>query len=154
MGSAPALTIRLEIGLDPELQEYLQAWFAYKSPNPALDRIMRKVDEIMSTQAEITAALDKIDAATTKIGSNVQIVADGLQTISGEVDALKTALEGAGVPQALVDRAAALSARVQAASNTLDAQVPVLIGIAAKGAVDPVPVPPPPPPPVEPPAIP
>ena len=96
MAPGPALTIRLEIGLDSALQVILQAWFNRQPQTPALDRIERKVDKIMASTAEITAALDKIDSATSKIGANVQIVADTLQVVSSEVDAFKAALAAAG----------------------------------------------------------
>ncbi len=107
----------------------------------------------MATEQQVIDALNKIDAATTKIGGNVQIVADTLQVVSKEVDDLEAALKAAGVSDALVSQAASLGDKVQAASDSLDAQVPVLQAIAAKGTVNPVPVEPPPPPPPPPPGL-
>lgn len=103
--------------------------------------------KIMATEQQITDALTKIDAATTKIAGNVGTVATTLQTVSDEMDALEKALASAGVSDALVAQASSLGDRVQAASDALDAQVPVLQAIATKGAANPVPVPPPAPPP-------
>ena len=114
--------------------------------NPQLDRIESMLRTIMATEQQVVDALNKIDAATTKIGTNVQTVADTLQTVSNEVDALEAALKAAGVSDALVAQAGALSDKVQQASDALDAQVPVLQGIAAKGVMNPVPTPVPAPP--------
>jgi chromosome segregation ATPase len=103
----------------------------------------REIQTIMATEAEVKAALDKIDAATTKIGSNLTVISGTITTIGTEVDALVDALKNAGVPQAILDQATALGVSLDAASNALDAQVPVLNAIAAKGVINPVPVPPP-----------
>lgn len=100
--------------------------------------------KIMATEAEVKAALDKIDAATTKTAANLQVVADLDQKISDELDALLAKLQTAGVSQELLDATSALAERAQASSDALDAQVPVLQAIAAKGAANPVPLPVPP----------
>jgi len=115
-----------------------------------LQVINDKLDKIMISEQQVADVLNKIDVATTKIATNVQVEADGLQTISGEMDKLQSALAaalaaGTGVSQALVDQANTLQTKVQAASDALDAQVPVLQAIAAKGVTNPVPVPVPPP---------
>jgi|ERR1035437_5969656 hypothetical protein len=101
---------------------------------------------IMASESQVIAALQKIDAATTATAANLQIVSDTDATISTELDALVAALKNAGVSQALVDQADALSTKVQASSDTLAAQIPVLQAIAAKGVLNPVPVPVPAPP--------
>ncbi len=133
--------IQVNIGLDPTLRAILQALVT--SNTTTLDRIEQKVNQIMATEQQVIDSLNKIDAATTKIGTNVQTVADVLQTVSTEVDALEAALKAAGVSDALVAQASALGDKVQSASDALDAQVPVLQAIAAKGVINPVPVPPP-----------
>jgi predicted GTPase len=136
------LEIQINIGLDPVLRALLQA--LVNNPTAAvLARIEQKVDHIMATEQQVLDGLAKIDAATTKIAGNVQVVADVLQTVSTEVDALEAALLAAGVSQGLVDQVSAIGDRAQAASDALDAQVPVLQAIAAKGVINPVPVAPP-----------
>jgi len=95
----------------------------------------------MAKEQDVLDALAKIDAATTKIGATIQTEANVIQTVSDEVDALVTALQNAGVSQALVDQASALAEKTQASSESLDALVPVLQAIAAKGVTNPVPVP-------------
>ena len=104
-------------------------------------RLNKRLDKIMATEQDVVAALQKIDAATTKIAANVQGEANTIQTISDEIDALISKLSNAGVSQALLDEATALAEKTQAASDALDAQVPVLQAIATKGANNPVPVP-------------
>ncbi len=105
-------------------------------------RIEQKVDKLMGLAEDNAAAMAKIDAATTKIASNVQIIADTDQKISDEMDAfLAGVTPGATLTQEQVDAAKALSDRLQASSDALDAQVPVLQAIAAKGNTNPVPVP-------------
>ena len=100
---------------------------------------------ILMAIADIDAALAKIDAATTKTAANIQIVADTDQKISDEIDAfLAAAPPGTVITDAQVASLQALGDRVQASSDALDAQVPVLQAIAAKGAANPVPVPVPP----------
>lgn len=120
-----------------------------------LDSISRKADQILMDEELVKQSLDKIDAATTKAAGNLQILADTDQRISDEFDALAADLatlkaNGTGVTQALVDRAAAGAVRAQAVSDSLDAMVPVLTAIAAKGVTDPVPLPVPPAPPAPP----
>lgn len=151
------LSLHVVVGLDPEMKGiFLQAIADAKAQREsnltALNRIEQKVDRIIMDNKLITDALDKIDAATTKIAANEQIVADSLQTVSSEIDEFKKALADAGTSPALIAKAESLGTRVQAASDFLDSQVPVLQGIAAKGHTDPVPVPVPPPPPAVPPA--
>jgi len=116
-----------------------------------VNQIKGDTTKIMANEQQVIDALQKIDAATTKTGGNIQIIADTLQVVSKEVDDLETALKNAGVSDTLVSQATSLGDRVQAASDALDAQVPVLQAIAAKGVVNPVPVEPPPPPPPPPP---
>jgi hypothetical protein len=115
----------------------------------ALNIINTKEDLIIMDEQAVKDALTKIDAATTKIGGDVKIVADNTQAINNDVDALLAALKaalasGGGVTQALVDQANALATSTQTQSDALDALVPVLQGIAAKGVINPVPVPVPP----------
>lgn len=114
-----------------------------RNTNQRLERVEQGVTKIMATEQQVVDALNKIDAATTKVATNLTVVAQVTQTISDEMDALETALQNAGVPQALVDQASALGDRAQAASDALDAQVPVLQAIATKGVINPVPVTPP-----------
>jgi hypothetical protein len=97
----------------------------------------------MATEAEITAALDKIDAATTKIGQNLAAASGVIGSIGTEVAALVAAMKNAGVSQALLDQAIMIGDHAQLASDALEAQVPVLQAIAAKGALNPVPIQPP-----------
>ncbi len=120
--------------------------------NSQLVSISGKVDTILMDESLVRASLDKIDAATTKAAGNIQTLANTDQTISNELDTLNSALaaalkSGSGVSQALVDKAAALSAQSQAVSDSLDAMVPALTAIASKGISNPVPVPVPPAPP-------
>jgi hypothetical protein len=120
--------------------------------NSQLVSISGKVDQVLMDEALVSTALDKIDVATTKAAGNIQTLANTDQTISTELDALNSALaaalkSGSGVSQALVDKAAALSARSQAVSDSLDAMVPALTAIASKGVANPVPIPVPPAPP-------
>jgi methylaspartate ammonia-lyase len=137
-------TLNVVLHLEPTLLALLQARVQPTDTDEMLKRLERKVDTIIMNEQKVIESLAKIDSATTRIGSNVQVVADGLQTVSGEVDALQEALKNAGVSQSLVDQAAAIGNRVQAASDALDAQVPVLTAIASKGHTgDPVPVAPP-----------
>jgi uncharacterized phage infection (PIP) family protein YhgE len=124
---------------------------------------LHKIDLRRMTM-ELKDALAAIDAATTKIAANVEVQATALQTqantiqtISDEMDALELALKNAGVPQELIDQANGLASKTQAASDAMDtqvtalqAQVPVLQAIAAKGATNPVPVPVPEPAPTAP----
>jgi uncharacterized protein HemY len=110
-----------------------------------LDRIAEMEQKIMATQADIEAALSKIDVATTKTAANIQIVADTDQKISDEIDVLlKEVQPGTVVTDEQVTRLQSFADRMQANSDALDAQVPVLQAIAAKGAGNPVPVPVPP----------
>lgn len=118
---------------------------------PASKHDLKQLEnKIMATEQQVLDALGKIDTATSKIATNLQTESTVLQTVSDEIDALKTALSNAGVSQNLIDTATALQAKVQASSDALDAQVPVLQAIAAKGVLNPVPVPPPAPTPVVP----
>ncbi len=95
----------------------------------------------MDGNEQIQAALDKIDVATNKIATNVQSNANVIQTISDELDALVAKLmTSTGVDPALVQKAQNLADRAQTASDALDAQVPVLQAIAAKGVSNPVPI--------------
>jgi hypothetical protein len=119
-----------------------------------LDRLEQMVtqslaneEKLMATEQQVVDALTKIDAATTSIAGNLTTVASVTDTISTEVDALVAALQAAGVAQSTVDMAVAIGAKADAASTALNAQVPVLQAIAAKGVINPVPLPPPPPPP-------
>jgi len=128
-------------------------------------QIKGDIKTIMATEQQVAAALTSIDAATTKIGSNLSVIADTqaaqgavISTISTEVDTLVTALQNAGVSQAIIDQATAISDKASTAASTSDtlvtalqAQIPVLQAIATKGVVNPVPVEPPPPPPPPPP---
>ncbi len=111
--------------------------------NHRLKRVEEGVIQIMATEQQVVDALNKIDAATTKVAGNLTVVAQVTQTISDEMDALETALQNAGVSQALVDQASALGDRTQAASDALATQIPVLQAIASKGVLTPVPVAPP-----------
>lgn len=103
--------------------------------------------------------LKKLDDTTNKIGDNViiiaattQTIADTDQTISTELDTLiaNAAANGNTPPdvlaafQAAADKLQGNSDKADAAVVALQAQVPVLQGIAAKGAPV-VPAPPPPP---------
>lgn len=126
--------------LNPELDQRL------RNIEQLLKQVLAKENIIIMDEQKVKDALSKIDAATTKIGANIQTVADTDQKISDEIDALQSALaaalaNGTGVTQDLVDQAAAVSAKAQASSDALDALVPVLEGIAAKGVVNLVPVP-------------
>jgi len=118
-------------------------WECFKSHFlPVTKHDLEKFEErIMAKEQDVLDALAKIDAATTKIGATIQTEANVIQTVSDEVDALVTALQNAGVSQALVDQASALAEKTQASSESLDALVPVLQAIAAKGVTNPVPVP-------------
>jgi len=111
-----------------------------------LKRLEDKVDKLIMGQAEIEAALAKIDAATNKLATNVQAIADTDQKISDEIDAF---LANVPVGTVLTDAQAAklqsLADLAQTTSDASDAQVAVLQAIAAKGAVNPVPIPVPPP---------
>lgn len=132
-------TLRVQVNLDPVTTAAL-ARIEHK-----LDTIIDKENQIMATEAEVQLALQKIDDATTKTAANVQVIADLDQQISNEVDQLLAAAQAAGVSQAILDRITSIGAKAQASSDALDAQVPVLQAIAAKGVVNPVPVEPPPP---------
>lgn len=107
--------------------------------------ISHKLDKIMAAIDDANAALAKIDAATTKIATNIQTEAAVIQTISDELDALVAAGPGQGIPAEFLTKLTAVANGAQASSDALDAQVPVLQAIAAKGATNPVPVPVPPP---------
>ncbi len=123
-----------------------------------LTNIEKTIKEIKMTEQDFLVVLKQVDDTTTKIGSNISTIggvvqgeADTIQTIKTEVDALVAAQQQAGVSQTIVDATKAIAAKLQTSSDTsdaavtaLNAQVPVLQGIAAAGA--PV-VPPPPPPP-------
>lgn len=116
----------------------------------------RLLKEIRMDDAQLKELLSKVDVTTTKIGTNVDTIAgvqqteaDVIQTISNEVDALVAAGQAAGIsPEAaaklqdIADRLQGSSDRSDLVVTALQAQVPVLQGIAAKGA----PVVPPPPP--------
>lgn len=129
----------------------------------AIEILNTKADKIIMDEALVSALLTKIDAATTQIAANVQSEADSLTNVSTtvaaigtDVDALQAALAaalaaGTGVSQALLDQATALQSKTQGASDALQAStdnlaalVPVLTGIASKGAINPVPIPVPP----------
>lgn len=96
----------------------------------------------MLNDQEVIALLMKIDGATNKLATNVQIIADTDQTISDEIDAF---LAGTRPGTVFTDAQAAqlqgLADRLQSSSDAADAQVVVLKAIAAKGAVNPVPLP-------------
>ncbi len=105
-------------------------------------QVINKLDQIMANQADIEAALTKIDTATNKIAANVQAIATVDQTISDEIDAfLKATPVGTVLTDAQVAQLQGLADRAQSSSDASDAQVAVLQAIAAKGAVNPVPVP-------------
>lgn len=108
-------------------------------------RLTQKLEKIMAAIDDANAALAKIDGATTKIATNIQAEADIQQKISDELDVLIANAAGQGVPAAFVTSLQGVADRVQASSDALDANVPVLQGIATKGAQNPVPVPVPPP---------
>jgi hypothetical protein len=133
-----------------------------------LDQVLTKLgalqvlgEKIMATEQAMADALVAIDKATTKISDNLVAtnaaltdVSSVVGTISTEVDALVLALQNAGVPQALIDQALSIGSKADAAGTATDAVVaattalvPVLQGIASKGASNPVPVPVPPVPP-------
>lgn len=124
-----------------------------------LDRILRNQEKAKVTQQEELALLQALDAATTTIGGNVQKVADDVQTISTaaagiskEIDQLLANQSGnvpddvASALNTLKGKVDTLKAAAQSSSDALDAQVPVLQGIATKGSTTPVPVPVPAPP--------
>lgn len=107
-----------------------------------------KVEEIKHMDQETQNVLNKIDTSTTKIGANVGIIATNTQTIantdqviSDELDALIVKLTALGntppdVLQALQKQADNLqknSDASDAAVVALQAQIPVLEAIAAKG---------------------
>lgn len=108
------------------------------------------------TDAEVKVVLTGIDATTTKISSNLDTVAsvqqseaDTIQTISNEVDALVANAANNGISPETATQLQGIADRLQASSDKSDAtvtaikdQVPVLVGIAAKGAPV-VPAPPP-----------
>lgn len=100
---------------------------------------------IMATQADIIAALTAIDTATTAIANSIASESGVIQTISDEVNALVAAVPaGTVITDDQITQLQSLASRAQDAANSLTAQVPVLQGIASKGAANPVPVPVPP----------
>lgn len=124
-----------------------------------LTHIERKVDTIIMTDAEVLAVLNQVDATTTKIGANLDTVAAAqaseanvVQSISDEIDALVAGQGANGISDATAAKLTDIANRLQTSSDNSDkvtaaiqAQVPVLTAIAAKGAPV-VPAPPPPPP--------
>ncbi len=141
------VTVHHEIALDPDLKEILQAFSnAVSVDHSTLARIEQKVDTLIMDDTLVIAALKKIDDATTKIAANDQIIADNLQVVATDQDALLEALKNAGTSPALIAQAESVATRVQAASDFMDTQVPVLQAIAAKGHTNPVPTPVPEPP--------
>jgi small-conductance mechanosensitive channel len=135
---------RLTINLTPD--ELAQVSATLLGVKAQLDRIEKGVQTVMATESQIASVLNQIDATTNGIAANLTTVASVTTTISTEVDALVTALDNAGVSQALLDQATALGTKAAAASDALNAQIPVLNAIAAKGVLAPPPPPPPPPP--------
>jgi hypothetical protein len=116
--------------------------------NAKLDRILTKLgalkaqgEQIIVNEEQMKDALDKIDVATTKTAANLTVVSDVVGTISTEMDTLVAGLQAAGVSQALIDQAVALGAKADAVVEATDALVPVLQGIASRGAVNVVPIP-------------
>ncbi len=96
--------------------------------NQQLDRIERKVNRIMSQLDDANAALAQINDATNSIATVTQ-------TISDELDAaLAGATPGSQITPEFLDG-------LKATAGKAAALVPVLQGIAAKGASNPVPVP-------------
>jgi 50S ribosomal subunit-associated GTPase HflX len=121
-----------------------------------LETIQQTLEEIKMTDQEVKAVLDKVDATTTKIGSNLDAVAAAqaseasvVQDISDEIDALVAKGANSGVSPETASLLTSIADRLQASSDNSDkitaaiqAQVPVLSAIAAKGAPV-VPTPPP-----------
>jgi len=117
--------------------------------NKKLDDLGQKVGKIMLNEQQELDLLATLDRTTTAIGANVSVIATVNQTISDELDALLLKQQAEGVSQAILDATKALADKSQAAATALEAQIPVLQGIASKGAANPVPVPVPPVPVVE-----
>jgi len=117
-----------------------------------LDRLLEIGEKLLMTSQEELALLKAIDDATTTIGGNVQKVANDVQTISAAAGQISTEIDqllaNSNVPSDVADalnalktKSDALQTAAKASSDALDAQVPVLQGIATKGAGTPVPVP-------------
>jgi len=111
----------------------------------ALAGLKEQGKQIIMEEQQVKDLLAEIDQATNEIGENVSIIADTDQVISDEIDAFQTALadalqRGQGVTQELIDQAAAVKGRAHASSKALADLVPVLKGIASKGATNVVPV--------------
>jgi hypothetical protein len=147
--------------------------YQHPVPDPRLDLLEQldaKLTTIQHTQELILAkeqealdALKLIDDATDAIGANItaigvttQSIATAGKTIDDEVKSLLAQLGNiSGIPQSVMDgltkigtKTAAMTTAAQTATDALNAQVPVLEGIAAEGASNGVPLPPPPPIPV------
>lgn len=157
---------RLIVGMDSlRIDVYVHSGPA--AEDPRMDQIVNilnivkgNTEKIMATEQQALDALKIIDTATTKIAGNVTAIValqvqqgGAVKTISDDVDSLLASLQSAGVPQDIIDQATAIGTKATAAGAASDgivaaaqALVPVLQGIAGKGAVNPVPVPPPPPP--------
>lgn len=110
-----------------------------------LTEIKHDVKEIRVTQQEMDIVLGKIDTTTNHTAQNVQTIADIDQRISDEMDAFIAANPaGTVLTDAQVAQLQGFADRTQATSDASDAQVAVLLAIAAKGApVVPTPAPPP-----------
>lgn len=99
-------------------------------------------EKIMSSLDDANAALKTIDDATTKIGGNVADIGKITQTVSDEIDTfLASATNNAGIPAELLAGLTNTAAKAQLAADASQALVPVLQGIASKGATVPVPTP-------------
>ncbi len=105
-----------------------------------LTNIILNQEKLMSLETQVEADLAAIDAATNTISGNLGLLGAGLTTISGEIDAFITAAKAQDVPQALLDQADALKAKVDGVQTALAAQIPVLDAIAVKGTGNVVPV--------------
>lgn len=86
------------------------------------------------TDQELAELLGNIDKTTTHTGENVQKIADVTQTISTEIDTfLSASPTGTVMTQENFDALTAIKNKAQLASDAGDAQVTVLLGVAAKG---------------------
>jgi hypothetical protein len=121
-----------------------------------LAAIQKTLGDIQMTEQEFLAALQKVDATTTKIGTNLDAIAAAqsgeasvVQAISDEMDKFVAGGSSNGLSPAAQASLQALANKLQTSSDNSDkitaaiqAQVPVLTAIAAKGTAV---VPPPPP---------
>lgn len=142
--SYAAIDRKLEtlLGVNMQIQSQLDA---IRSNQAA---IQQTLEEINMTDQEVKDVLTKVDATTTKISTNLDAVAAAqaseattVQSISDEIDRLVANAGTNGISTATASLLQGIADRLQTSSDNSDkitaaiqAQVPVLVAIAAKGA--------------------